>query len=103
MTISIHSKETEIKDWYQIWREEQLQKGNILLKSSSSLLTDWYADQVLNGYIKACEDVIWACKRHKKDLERIGSEDFPYIFDEEKAHRPIRFIEKTSSFVIRQG
>lgn len=93
-TVSIHSKPTEIKDWYLIWRAQQIKAGNILDSVSDVLLTDWYADQIISGAIYACEDVVWACKRHKKDLERAGTEDFPYIFDKEKAHRPIRFIEK---------
>ena len=32
-----------------------------------------------------------ACKRHLDDLERQGSEDFPYVFDEKKALSMIEF------------
>src|SRR5699024_7689464 len=35
-----------------------------------------------------------AAKRHMRDLARQGTDDFPWIFVEEKGHRPIRFIEK---------
>lgn len=35
-----------------------------------------------------------SCQRHLNDLKRQGTEEFPWIFDEEKAHRPIRYIEK---------
>ncbi|MCK7604850.1 terminase large subunit, partial [Geobacillus stearothermophilus] len=34
-----------------------------------------------------------ACKRHLNDLKRQGTKEFPWIFDEEKGHRPIKFIE----------
>ncbi|XIQ67284.1 hypothetical protein N8D24_08925 [Enterococcus faecium] len=37
---------------------------------------------------------IQAAKRHMRDLQRQGTDDFPWIFDEEKGHRPIRYIEK---------
>ncbi|WP_144029552.1 terminase large subunit, partial [Paenibacillus larvae] len=32
--------------------------------------------------------------RHLDALKRPGSKDFPYVFDEEKGHRPIVFIER---------
>lgn len=38
--------------------------------------------------------MLLACKRHLYDLERQGTEAFPYIFSEEKGHRPILFIER---------
>ena len=34
-----------------------------------------------------------ACLRHMADLERQGTENFPYIFDEEKADRIVRWFE----------
>lgn len=70
--------------------------GNIhtLAKPSSELLANWYAEQVVKGKIIASKKVIQACKRHLNDLERAGTEEFPYEFDEELGHRPIRFIEK---------
>lgn len=94
MTISIASKPSEIKAWYKNWRTEQVEKGHIRDTQSPTLLTTWYAERIVAGDIIACEDVIWACKRHLNDLKRAGTDDFPYIFDEEKGHRPIRFIEK---------
>ena len=72
MTISIHSKPTEIEEWYKFWRNEQLKKGHILDVPSEKLLTGWYARKVIEGEIIANEDVVLACKRHFKDLERIG-------------------------------
>lgn len=74
--------------------------GNIILKKPSpKLLTTWYAEQVLAGNIVACEKVILACRRHMNDLikskaKNVLNEEFPWVFNEEKGHRPIRFIEK---------
>ncbi|WP_245705285.1 terminase large subunit [Alteribacillus persepolensis] len=67
---------------------------NVLAKPSSHLLSTWYAEQVASGNIIASKKNILAAKRHLTDLERQGLGDFPWIFDEEKGHRPIRFIEK---------
>lgn len=67
---------------------------HILNKPSSTLLTTWYAEQVVQGKIIASKNVILACKRHLNDLKRAGTDEFPYVFDEELGHRPIRFIEK---------
>lgn len=94
MMISITSKSTEIKKWYKKWRKEQVDKGHILDRQSPIVLTTWYAEKVVKGDIIASKKVILACKRHINDLKRQGTEDFPYVFVEEKAHRPIRFIEK---------
>lgn len=66
----------------------------IVVKPSPVLLTTWYAKQVAEDNIVACKKVIQACERHLNDLERQGTEDFPWVFNEEIAHRPIEFIEK---------
>lgn len=73
--------------------------GNIVLtKPSPILLTTWYAEQVIEGNIVASENVILAAKRHINDLKKsklkVLREEFPWEFDEELGHRPIRFIEK---------
>lgn len=69
--------------------------GNlIIVKPSPILLTTWYAEQVVKGNIIACQKVKQACERHLRDLERQGTDDFPWVFDEELGHRPIQFIEK---------
>lgn len=94
MTISITSSPTEIQKWYDNWRAEQIEKGHILLESSVTVLTTWYAKKALAGEIIVGEKVKLACIRHLNDLERQGTDDFPFIFDEDKAHRPIRYIEK---------
>lgn len=49
---------------------------------------------VLNGEILACKKVKQACERHKRDLKRQGTDAFPWVFDEEKGHRPIEYIER---------
>lgn len=94
MTITTNSSSTEIDRWYVKWRKEQVDKGHILERASPNLLTTWYAERVIKGDIIAGKKVILACKRHMNDLKRQGTDEFPYIFVEEKGHRPIRFIEK---------
>ena len=50
---------------------------------------------VAEGSITSNEWVRRACERHLKDLKRSEEDpDYPWVFDEEKAWRPIRFIEK---------
>jgi phage terminase large subunit-like protein len=91
--ISTTSKPSELAKWYQIWRKEQVKQFYILEKPSPKPRTTWYAEQVVKGSIKASKKNIQSCQRHLDDLKRQGTEDFPWIFDEEKAHRPIKFIE----------
>ena len=79
---------------YATWKKEQIKKGAILEKPSDKLLATWYAEQVAKGEILASQKNILAAKRHLDDLKRQGTDDFPWIFVEEKGHRPIRFIEK---------
>lgn len=79
---------------YATWKKEQIKKGAILEKPSDKLLATWYAEQVAKGEILASQKNILAAKRHLNDLKRQGADDFPWIFVEEKGHRPIRFIEK---------
>lgn len=50
-------------------------------------------NNVVNGKTIASQKVTQACPRHLNDLDRQGTDDFPWIFVEEKGHRPIRFIE----------
>lgn len=52
-----------------------------------------YALDVLEGREIAGKYVKLACERHINDLNRQGTEDFPYIFDEEKANRLIDYAE----------
>ncbi|MEK2471286.1 terminase large subunit, partial [Tetragenococcus halophilus] len=52
-----------------------------------------YIEKVLSGELLAPEKIKNACQRHKNDLERSKSEDFPYIFDEKQASKAIQFME----------
>ncbi len=54
-----------------------------------------YARQVVAGEIQANKYVRLACQRQLNDLAKIGSEDFPWTFDSEKAERVCTFIELT--------
>lgn len=85
--------QTQLEKWWNDYRASMLGWA-YLDKPSPVVLTTYYAKMVVEGDIPAGKNVILACKRHLKDLERQGDEDFPWVFDEEKAHRPIRFIEK---------
>ncbi|MFZ7756026.1 terminase large subunit [Bacillus thuringiensis] len=59
-----------------------------------------YCDDVLNGEVVACQKHKQACKRLLRDIEREGSEDFPYVFKEEKA---LRFLKWMSLFKHTKG
>jgi phage terminase large subunit-like protein len=52
-----------------------------------------YMESVLSGELPACNQVIAACERQRKDLQRQSDESFPYVFDEAKADRVCAFIE----------
>lgn len=56
--------------------------------------TTQYALDVVEGRIVAGKYVILACERHLRDLERQGTEGFPYVFDESKATKVFDFAEK---------
>lgn len=62
--------------------------------TSKTLLTTQYAQDVVDGKIVAGTKVRQACQRHLNDLTRQGTDDFPWVFEEDKGHRPIRYIEK---------
>jgi len=51
-----------------------------------------YAEDVLAGRIVAGHYVKLACERHFKDLDRQGTEDFPYIYEEELVERVYYFF-----------
>jgi phage terminase large subunit-like protein len=53
-----------------------------------------YAEQVVSGELLSCKWAILACQRFMRDLERQGTDDFPFIFDEQKADRVVLFIER---------
>lgn len=52
-----------------------------------------YARQVAEGLIPACHWTIEAVKRQIDDLQREPSDDWPWVFDPERAARPCEFVE----------
>ena len=54
-----------------------------------------YAKQVTRGRLhdSCCPYEIVACQRHLDDLQRIGDDDFPYVFDVTRADRIIRWYD----------
>ena len=44
-----------------------------------------YAEECINGKIVSCQKHKWACRRFLEDLERIGTEGFPYVWNEKAA------------------
>src|SRR5690625_6796893 len=70
---------------------------------AEQLLTDKlikYSEKILNGDIVACEKHKWACRRFLNDLEKEGSKEFPYVFDEVRAER---FFDWMRLFKHRKG
>lgn len=51
-----------------------------------------YIDDVLSGKITVCDEVKQACKRQFDDLARQNTPDFPFVFNDERADKPCRFI-----------
>lgn len=84
-----------VEQWVRNWREHEEKAYQILKQPSPVLLTTAYAEDVVNGYQVANEWVKRACQRHLNDLKK-SKEDPNYMwrFDENKAWRPIKFIEK---------
>lgn len=84
-----------IEQWVANWKEEQKKEAHILTKPAPCLLTTAYAEDVVNGFQTANQWIKRACKRHLMDLKRSKEDpEFMWRFDEEKAYRPIKFIEK---------
>lgn len=52
-----------------------------------------YAQAVVAGEVLACKWTRLACQRQLDDLERETSEDWPWVFDPDRAARPCEFIE----------
>lgn len=64
--------------------------------------TTKYAESVVNGTADrpAGNTEILCCKRHLKDLERQGTEEFPYVWDEKKSLSMIDFAE---NLILAEG
>ncbi|WP_260320202.1 terminase large subunit [Peribacillus simplex] len=74
--------------------EEKRKTARVMILSDSKLLTTEYAKGVTSHIITTSKKVFQACQRHLKDLERQGTKKFPYVFDEEKGHRPVEYIQR---------
>lgn len=59
-----------------------------------------YSLDVLDGEVVACQKHKWACQRFLRDIEREGTEEFPFVFDEEKA---LRFFKWMNLFRHTKG
>lgn len=59
-----------------------------------------WAEEAVKGERLVCEKEKWACMRFLRDLEREGTKEFPFIFDEDKA---MRFLEWMSLFKHTKG
>ena len=46
-----------------------------------------YSNDIISGEIIACKKHKWACMRLLSDLEKSGTDPFPWIFEEERAER----------------
>jgi phage terminase large subunit-like protein len=67
------------------------------------VLREWmveYANDCLEGRIVACQKHKWAAQRFLRDIEREGTDAFPFVFDEEKA---LRFLRWMSLFKHTKG
>ncbi|AEI39779.1 terminase large subunit [Paenibacillus mucilaginosus] len=51
-----------------------------------------YSLDVIDGEVVSCKKHKWACMRFLRDIEREGTEEFPYIFDEDRAMRFFRWM-----------
>lgn len=94
-TIDIDPLESDfnvIEKWWNDYQSE-FEGWAYLTQASPVLLTTAYAEWVKDGDIPASIQNINAANRHLKDLERQNDPDFPWIFDEDRAYRPIKFIE----------
>jgi phage terminase large subunit-like protein len=52
-----------------------------------------YALDVVDGRVPACKWVMLACRRHLNDLERVGTDEFAYRFDETRGSVVCQFVE----------
>lgn len=57
-------------------------------------VTERYAREVVDGLRLVCKRERQACQRHLDDLERQGTDSFPYVFDESRANRIFDWFEK---------
>jgi phage terminase large subunit-like protein len=56
--------------------------------------TTRYAVEVVSGMKVVCKAEWQACERHLRDLQRAGTDHFPYVFDETRADRVFGWFER---------
>lgn len=56
--------------------------------------THRYAVEIVSGLRPSCELEWLACERHLKDLQRQGTDGFPFVFDESRADRIFDWFER---------
>lgn len=56
--------------------------------------TTKYATEIVGGLRVSCKREWQACNRHLKDMQRQGTEGFPFIFDESRANRIFDWFER---------
>ena len=62
-------------------------------KKNHSQLAITYAQDILANNIPSCCYVQMAAQRFIDDLEKQGTDDFPYVYDEDRANKVCRFME----------
>ena len=56
--------------------------------------TTRYATEIVSGLRLSCKREWQACERHLKDIQRQGTEEFPFVFDESRANRIFDWFER---------
>lgn len=56
--------------------------------------TTRYATEIVSGLRPSCKREWQACERHLKDLQRQGTDEFPFVFDESRANRIFDWFER---------
>lgn len=51
-----------------------------------------YCHDCISGVIPSGKKHVWACERFLRDLERIGTPEFPYIWDEQRAGKIVKWF-----------
>ena len=51
-----------------------------------------YCHDCISGVIPSGKKHVWACVRFLRDLERIGTPEFPYIWDEQRADKIVKWF-----------
>ena len=51
-----------------------------------------YAEDCVSGKIPSGQKHKWACQRFLNDLKRIGQPEFPYVWDEERAEKIVKWF-----------